>query len=145
MPIIIYNQIIFTIVQDFAQLILKYMGNIGLVHCSSDKGVFYFLITCSQVAFQSSMREAMRLLTHHADQIQRGEASIDGEFHQTMHDALDHRVAVLLEKMTDSSKSECKRSGAWGVLGEGQFTYLQTDTAQSCNIFLFFFFYYLCI
>ena len=66
------------------------------------------------------MREAVRILTSHADTLQKGEATtVDGGFHQPMHEACDHRVAVLMEKMGEASRGECVRTGAWGVLGEG--------------------------
>lgn len=72
------------------------------------------------MTFQAAMREASRLLTQHADRLQKGEAHVDGEFQQDLHDSVDQRVAVLLEKMSEESKEECKRTGAWAVLGEGE-------------------------
>ncbi|GFO26753.1 cytadherence high molecular weight protein 2 [Plakobranchus ocellatus] len=75
-----------------------------------------------QVSFQTSLREASRLLTQHLTHLQQSGDSThsdDSEGRRRMHEAVDQRVALLLEKMADDSKAECKRTGAWGVLGEG--------------------------
>ncbi|RUS80257.1 hypothetical protein EGW08_011986, partial [Elysia chlorotica] len=75
-----------------------------------------------QVSFQSSLREASRILTQHLTHIQQSSSdphSGDKDGQRRMHEAVDQRVALLLEKMAEDSKAECKRTGAWGVLGEG--------------------------
>lgn len=66
------------------------------------------------------MREAIRLLTDHTTKLQAGIVyNSDGEFHGDLHNAIDQRTALLLEKMSSEITSECHRIGAWGILGQG--------------------------
>lgn len=70
--------------------------------------------------FQAPLHEALRLLTEHAAKLQNNELyNADVDFCQDLHKALNHRVTLLLEKISDETTSECKRVGAWGVLGQG--------------------------
>lgn len=73
-----------------------------------------------QVNYQSCMREAVRLLTEHTTKLQRGDlTNSDGDFHRSWHNAVDHRVALLIENMSAEITDECRRVGAWGILGQG--------------------------
>lgn len=66
------------------------------------------------------MREAVRMLREHTTKLQSGDlTNSDGDFHRSWHNAVDHRVALLIEKMSAEITDECRRVGAWGILGEG--------------------------
>ncbi len=74
---------------------------------------------CTQVAFDAALREAVRLLEAHVEQLQRGHCVKEGVFDEDLHQSTRARVEVLLERMSSELAHECERLGAWGVLGQG--------------------------
>ena len=60
------------------------------------------------------------MLTEHTTKLQDGSiTNSDGDFHRSWHNAVDHRVSLLIEKMSADLTDECRRIGAWGILGQG--------------------------
>lgn len=86
--------------------------------------VFYKKFWCIfahlvQVNFETSLQEAVRMLTEHTTKLQRGDiVNADGDFHRSWHNAVDHRASLLMEKMSAELNDECRRVGAWGILGQ---------------------------
>lgn len=78
-----------------------------------------FLNLHVQVAYEASLREAVRLLDEHAVKLQRGQCTKEGAFDDGLHQSVSARVGVLLQRMSAELTQECERLGAWGVLGQG--------------------------
>ena len=55
----------------------------------------------------------------HAGKMQKGQLTQDGQFDRDMHNDIDRRVAILINQMSNDVTDECRRVGAWGILGEG--------------------------
>lgn len=52
---------------------------------------------CPQVMFQAPFRESQRLLSEHAEKLQRGQLLKEGAFDEDLHKKVAGRVGVLLQ------------------------------------------------
>ena len=72
-----------------------------------------------QVAYQTSLREGLRMMDEHSEKLQQGKMLKSDGFDMDQHRSACSRVGLLLQRMSTELTRECERVGAWGVLGQG--------------------------